>query len=42
MKMKEYKAPEMEVFEVKMKGDVLLIASGSTPGDGGSGDGIDE
>ena len=42
MDMKEYKAPEMEVFEVKMKSDVLLIASGQAPGDGGSGDGIDE
>ena len=39
MKKIEYKAPEMEVIE--MKYNKMLMASGSTPGDGGHAD-LDE
>ena len=40
MKKNEYMTPEMEVIE--MKYNEILMASGSTPGDGGSGEDIDE
>ncbi len=39
MKKIEYKAPEMEVIE--MKYNKMLLGSGSTPGDGGHED-LDE
>ena len=42
MKKLEYQMPEVKAYELNMKGHVLLQASGDAPGDGGSGDGIDE
>ena len=41
MKKMEYQMPEVKAYELKMRSHILE-ASGSVPGDGGSGAGIDE
>jgi hypothetical protein len=41
MKKMEYQMPEVKAYELNMRGQILE-ASGSAPGDGGSGDDIDE
>ena len=42
MEMKKYMTPEMEVIDIKVQGMLCLSAKGETPGDGGSGEFIDE
>ena len=42
MEMKKYMTPEMEVIETKVQGMLCISGEGSTPGDGGSGEDIDE
>ena len=42
MEMKKYMTPEMEVIDIKVQGMLCISGEGSTPGDGGIGDDIDE
>ena len=44
MKTIEYLKPESEVIKIALRSTILSSspAEGETPGDGGSGDGIDE
>ena len=38
MKKIEYKAPEMEILEIKMDSSLLVVSDGTEPGYGGEGD----
>ena len=42
MEMKKYLTPDMEVIDIQVQGMLCMSAEGETPGDGGSGENIDE